>query len=140
MLCITKREFGMRTIRSFFSPAVAQSESTLQVTLVDGAQRAFVAAVPSLFVILVGLQLLDWHSTLRGGAERFESNKLLINLSATMSFSSALALIKVADLVAIAVLVWAWRATPRLHAAFLALLCLVVAVYVTVIVNNYLAH
>ena len=103
-------------------------------------QRACGAVVPVLFFSLVALQFLDWHSTLRGGADRYESNRLLIALASTISFTTALALVKVFCLAQIAALFWAWRATPRLHAAFLALLCLVVAVYVTVIVNNYLAN
>ena len=75
--------------------------------------------VRTLLVVLVLLQVLDFHSTVSASREQVERNQLLNWLSLCVTQFSALATIKVFDVVLIAALFWVWtRTAGRYDTAF----------------------
>jgi hypothetical protein len=94
--------------------------------------------IGGLFVALVVLQVLDWHSTVCAGSLQSESNPLLLSLAAGVPFPAALAVVKTLDIFLAALLIGAWRYTRRRYnTEFLGCLLIVDIVYAVVVFNNF---
>jgi hypothetical protein len=106
----------------------------------DIAQHIFKArnAVALLFISLLILQILDAHSTLSAGAERHETNGLIIWLANWVGFAAAVVITKAFSILVLFLLYRLWRLTEGAHdGKFVVILTLLAVIYSIIDGSNY---
>jgi hypothetical protein len=94
-----------------------------------------------MFAVLLTLQLLDGHSTLRNpNHTELEANPLITGLAGHLGFFWALLLIKSISVLAIGLWWNSWRKSQQHTAVVMTTLAILIAIHAATIFNNYLMN
>jgi hypothetical protein len=95
--------------------------------------------IPTLFLFLLIVQIMDVHSTLTAGGDRYETNRVINWISQWIGFAGAVCVIKIGSVSMLGFLYRVWRRSGGSHdREFVLCLSLIAVFYSVVLANNYL--
>lgn len=113
--------------------------NTYSRLVVSAASPLKDALVPSLFVLLSVLQVLDLHSTLTASASQIETNRFIVWASSWVGLAVAVTAVKLGSALLVAGMWLAWKRSRGLfRVEFAACLAVACVAYGFVVTNNYL--